>query len=80
MDPNLFGVPGKGIHSYRFCGVAIVDVMMTVIIAWFTSFYFSIPLWKSFIAWFVAGEIIHLIVKVPTAIVRLITYTPNRIL
>jgi len=28
---NIFGKPGKGIHSYRFFNIAIVDVFLTII-------------------------------------------------
>ena len=32
---NALGEPKKGIHSYRFMGVAIVDVLMTILLAYF---------------------------------------------
>lgn len=37
---NIFGEPGKGIHSHRLFGVAIVDVVMTIIGAYLLSKYF----------------------------------------
>lgn len=30
---DALGVPGQGVHAYRFMGVAIVDVVLTVIVA-----------------------------------------------
>lgn len=36
---NALGVPGKGIHSYRVFGVAIADVIMTIIGAILISFF-----------------------------------------
>jgi hypothetical protein len=37
----ILGIPGKGIHSYRFLNLAIADVIMTIIgaavIAYFTN-------------------------------------------
>jgi hypothetical protein len=30
---NILGTPGKGIHSYRLFGVAIADVILTVLLA-----------------------------------------------
>ena len=34
---NALGVPGKGIHSYRICNIAIADVIMTIIGAFIIS-------------------------------------------
>jgi len=28
---NLFGEVGKGIHSYRICNIAVIDVLMTIL-------------------------------------------------
>ena len=37
---NALGEPGKGIHSYRLFGVAIVDVIMTVLGSYLISYFF----------------------------------------
>ena len=37
---NILGEPGKGIHSYRLFGVAIADVIMTIIAAALISYFF----------------------------------------
>lgn len=34
---NIFGEPGKGVHQYRFAGVAIVDAGLTVLLAGVTT-------------------------------------------
>jgi hypothetical protein len=31
---NIFGEPRKGVHSYRFLGIAIVDFALTVLAAY----------------------------------------------
>ena len=36
---NAFGKPDKGLHSYRFLGLAIVDVMLTIIAAILISYF-----------------------------------------
>ena len=41
---NALGIPGKGIHSYRLFGVAIADVIMTIIAAFIISYFFKINL------------------------------------
>jgi hypothetical protein len=39
---NILGEPGKGIHSYRLFGVAIADVIMTIIAAALISYFFTL--------------------------------------
>ena len=34
---TMFGVPNKGIHSYRVFNIAIVDVIATIVLAIFVS-------------------------------------------
>ena len=41
---DALGEPGKGIHSYRFMGVAIADVIMTIIGALISPHVFNIAL------------------------------------
>ena len=36
---NALGEPGKGIHSYRLFGIAIMDVIMTIIGAYIISYF-----------------------------------------
>ena len=40
---NAFGAPSTGVHSIRFLGIAIVDVLITLVVAAFTSFRFYNP-------------------------------------
>ena len=37
---DALGIPDKGIHSYRLFGVAIADVIMTIIAAALISYFF----------------------------------------
>jgi Na+/melibiose symporter-like transporter len=37
---NILGEPNKGIHSYRFFGVSIMDVLMTIVGALLLSLFF----------------------------------------
>ena len=36
---DALGKPNQGIHQYRFLGVAIVDVIMTIIAAFIISYF-----------------------------------------
>ena len=39
---DILGKPGKGIHSYRVFGLAIADVIMTLIAAYVIAYMFKI--------------------------------------
>jgi hypothetical protein len=67
---NALAEPGKGVHSTRFMGFAWNDTWMTVAAALLTSFLFNITWWKSLIAWFIAGEILHYVYGVNTAFLK----------
>ena len=73
----LFGKPGEGVHSTRFLGIAVFDTIGTIIIAIVTAHFFKIPVLYSFVAWFVAGEILHYAFGTKTAFLEMIGMTPN---
>ena len=37
-NANILGVPGKGIHRFRLGGVAIVDLLLTLVVALIFSY------------------------------------------
>ena len=49
---------------------------MTIAAALITSFLFNIVWWKSMIAWFVAGEILHYVYGVKSAFLESIGLSP----
>jgi Na+/melibiose symporter-like transporter len=69
---NLLGVPNKGIHSYRFMGVAIADVIMTIICAILISFFLKKSLVYTCITLFILGIILHRLFCVRTTIDKLL--------
>jgi Na+/melibiose symporter-like transporter len=69
---NLLGVPNKGIHSYRFMGVAIADVIMTIICAIIISFFLKKSLVYTCITLFILGIILHRLFCVRTTIDKLL--------
>lgn len=69
---NYFGEPNKGIHSYRFIGVAIIDVIMTLISAYIISFIFNLSFIKTYILLFILGIILHRLFCVRTTIDKLL--------
>lgn len=65
---NALGEPKKGIHSYRFMGLAIADVIMTIIGAYLISLLFKISFLYTLLSLFVTGIILHRLFCVRTTI------------
>ena len=72
---NAFGIPGQGIHSYRFGkgligknGIAIVDVLTVLIFAAIISYMTERPFWLICLILFPLGVIIHRLFCVRSAV------------
>lgn len=65
---NIFGQPNQGIHQYRFCHLAIVDVIMNVVGSWVLSLIFSFSFWKTLLFLFLLGIFCHWLFCVETTI------------
>jgi hypothetical protein len=65
---NILGEPNKGIHKYRFMGVAIVDVIMTIALGLFIAHYFKKDKFKTILILFILGIILHRLFCVRTSI------------
>ena len=69
---NALGQPGKGVHSYRLFGVAIVDVIMTIVAAYLISYFFKYSFIYTTIILFVLGIILHRLFCVRTTVDKLL--------
>lgn len=69
---DALGKPGEGVHSYRFLGVAIIDVILSVVLAIIISYTFSTSIPVSLITVLVLGVLSHRIFCVRTTIDKLI--------
>lgn len=69
---NALGIPGKGIHSYRLFGVAVADVIMTILGAALISYFSKISFIKTLLVLFLLGIILHRIFCVRTTLDKLI--------
>ena len=69
---DALGESGKGIHSYRFMGVAIADVIMTIIWALLISFLIKKSFLLVLILLFILGIILHHLFCVRTTIDKLL--------
>lgn len=70
---NILGEPKKGIHSYRLFGIAIIDVLLTILLAYIIYFFnkninFFIILGLVFLL----GIILHRLFCVKTTIDKLL--------
>ena len=65
---NALGVPGKGIHSYRFFNIAIMDVLMTLVLAYFISFVWKTGFVRTSIVLFALGIVLHRMFCVRTTV------------
>lgn len=63
---NIFGKPNTGVHSIQFMNVAIIDYIMTIILAFFISYITHVPAELTTIFCFIAGIICHILFGVKT--------------
>jgi len=63
---DVLGEPGKGVHSYRFYGIAIVDYVMTIVLAIVTTMITGVPLTITTIGWFMLSIVLHILFCVDT--------------
>lgn len=69
---KIFGNPNEGIHKYRFMGIAIVDFIMTIILAYFVAFFMKWSFLYTTIGLFLLGILAHRLFCVRTTIDKLL--------
>ena len=74
---NILGEPDKGIHSYRLFGLAIADVIMTIIAAFIISYFLKYSFFNTTIYLFVLGIILHRLFCVRTTIDKVLFPNDN---
>jgi F0F1-type ATP synthase assembly protein I len=55
----MFGKSGEGVHAYRIANIAVMDVMVTVIVAVVLSKIFMISFWKMLVGLLILGIVVH---------------------
>ena len=65
---TIFGKIGEGAHSLRLFNIAIVDLVLTIIVAYCISLFISYTFLQIFIFLFICGIILHQIFCVDTTI------------
>ena len=69
---NALGEPKKGVHSYRFLGFAIMDVLMTILGAYLISLATGFRFGYILAGLFLLGIVLHRLFCVDTTVDRLI--------
>lgn len=68
----MFGMPNTGLHKYRIFNIAIIDVVLTIILALFINNFIHINFWYILFMLFFIGIILHKLFCVKTTIDKLI--------
>lgn len=63
---NIFGEPKKGVHKYRFLNTALVDYILSIILAIIITYFTNIPLVLTTVIILSLGIILHILFGVPT--------------
>jgi hypothetical protein len=69
---DLFGKPGKGVHSYRIFNIAIVDVLLTILGAFIISYFMKFNFATTLLVLFLLGIILHRLFCVRTTVDKLL--------
>ena len=69
---DILGIPNKGVHSYRIFGVAIIDVIMTIIGAIILARIFRWNFVYTLVSLFLLGIVLHRLFCVRTTIDKLL--------
>ena len=66
---NALGIPGKGIHRFRICNIAVVDVALTFVLAYIIWVLLEkYNYWTILFFCFVASVILHRMFCVKTTV------------
>lgn len=65
---DIFGKPNEGVHSVRFMGVAIIDFILTVLVALIVSYLFAQNFLMILVILILLGIILHRIFCVKTSV------------
>jgi len=74
---NILGIPGEGVHARRIFGLALNDILMTILLAFITTFLMKISFLESLLSWLLLGEVLHYWFGTKTAFLRMIGMEPN---
>ena len=70
----MLGKPKEGVHSIRYLNIAVVDVLLTILLAKFIQYYFmkEYSIWLVLFLTFVLGIFMHRLFCVRTTMDKLL--------
>ncbi len=69
---DAFGKPGEGPHKYRIFNIAIVDTLLTVLLAFIIAYFSSVSLVYVIPFTFILGIVLHRLFCVRTTVDKLL--------
>ena len=69
---DIFGAPGTGVHRFRVLDVAIVDYLLSIVLAFAVAYQFNIPVVIATILVLSLGILFHYLFGLETSAVRYI--------
>ena len=72
---HALGTAGKGVHRLRILDTALVDYLLTLMMAFLSAYFLHIPLVLSTIVWFIMGVIFHMLFGVKTNTLKMLGIT-----
>jgi hypothetical protein len=69
---NLLGTPREGVHHYRIGGFALVDILLTFLIAFVISFIIKKSFWIVLLAVLFLGILLHRLFCVRTRLDKIL--------
>ena len=69
---NLFGRPGEGAHAYRIANIAVVDTVLTIVVALLVARWAHWNPFLTLLGAFGLGIILHRVFCVRTTVDRLL--------
>lgn len=69
---NILGVPKEGVHRIRLFGLALTDLVLTIILAIIISYWKDWNLIVVFLSLMLLSILIHLLFCVDTALIKLL--------
>jgi hypothetical protein len=69
---NIFGKPNSGAHSYRIFNIAIIDLGLTILVAYIISKYYILDFVYVFIILMLLSLILHKLFCVETTLTKFV--------
>lgn len=65
---NMFGAPRTGVHATRIADIAVIDLALTVVAAYWLSLIYKQPFYKMLFGLLLLGIVMHRIFCVNTKV------------